>query len=300
LERDDGGAFIEIRQSVACSAIVIGLASQGLLARQAEAVPGLQRITATSALNSSTSKTVAARCPTGKRVLGGGGTITGGRGQVVLEQLEPAQTATDDRFVVSAREDGSGYSRNWRLTAYALCASPLPGYGILPSTSGSPSSNSPQSTISFCIGQPEVGFGGRINGGAGQVHLTNLVRDSNGTVDFTSIAALEDANGFAGAWTVTAYAVCASVPANLTPASATTPPSSANKSATASCPAGTLVHGAGGQLTVPAGAVSADRRLVIDNVAIDPQLRSVTVRAVEDEAGTAAAWSVTALALCGP
>ena len=197
-------------RSVACGAIVIGFAAvQALLASQAEAVPGLQRIAKTSVSNSSTSKTVAARCPVGKRVLGGGGTVTGGRGQVVLERLEPVQTATDDRFVVGAREDGTGYSSNWRLTAYALCANPLPVYGILPSTSGSPSSNSPQNTLSFCIGQPLVGFGGRVNGGAGQVHLTNLVSDSNGTVDFTPIAAQEDANGFDGAWTVTAYAVCA-------------------------------------------------------------------------------------------
>ena len=197
-------------RSVACGAIVIGFAAvQALLASQAEAVPGLQRIAKTSVSNSSTSKTVAARCPVGKRVLGGGGTVTGGRGQVVLERLEPVQTATDDRFVVGAREDGTGYSSNWRLTAYALCANPLPAYGILPSTSGSASSNSPQNTLSFCIGQPLVGFGGSVNGGAGQVHLTNLISASNGTVDFTPIAAQEDANGFDGAWTVTAYAVCA-------------------------------------------------------------------------------------------
>jgi hypothetical protein len=287
---------------VACGAILIGLAAvQGLLASQAEAVPGLQRSTKTSVSDSSTSKTVTVKCPAGKRVLGGGATVTGGgRGQVVLERLEPVQTATDDRFVVGAREDGTGYSQTWRLTAYALCADPLPAYAILPSTSGSASSNSPQSTISFCIGQPEVGFGGRINGGAGQVHLTNLVSDSNGDVDFTAIAALEDANGFGGAWTVTAYAVCANTPANLTRASVTTPASSANKSATARCPAGSRVHSAGGQLSTPAGSGSAGRRLVIDNVAIDPELRSVTVRAVEDETGTTANWSVRALALCGP
>ena len=109
----------------ACGATVIGLAAvQALLASQAEAVPGLQRITKTSVSNSSTSKTVAANCPVGKRVLGGGGTVTGGRGQVVLERLEPVQTATTDRFVVGAREDGTGYASNWRLTAYALCANP--------------------------------------------------------------------------------------------------------------------------------------------------------------------------------
>lgn len=126
-----------------------------------------------------------------------------------------------------------------------MCANPLPGYAILPSTS--PSSQSQQSTASFCIGQTEVGFGGRINGGGGQVHLNSLLRDFNGDLNLTLIAAQEDASGFAGAWDVTAYAVCATTPANLTTALAATPASSVNKSATVTCPAGTRVHGAGGQ-----------------------------------------------------
>jgi hypothetical protein len=285
---------------VACGAIVIGLAAvQALVASQAEAVSGLQRITKTSVSDSSTSKKVAARCPAGQNVLGGGGTVVGGRGQVILQRLEPVQTATDSRFVVAAREDGTGYASNWRLTAYALCADPLPGYAILPSTSGVASSNSPQSTISFCIGQTQVGFGGRVNGGAGQVHLTNLVRDTNGDINFTLIAGQEDANGFGGAWNVTGYAVCANTQANFTTVTASSPASSQNKSATVSCPAGTRVHSAGGQL-LPAGSGPVDRSLVIDNVAIDPQLRSVSVRGVEDETRTAANWSVRALALCAP
>jgi hypothetical protein len=285
---------------VACGAIVIGLAAvQALVASQAEAVSGLQRITKTSVSDSSTSKKVAARCPAGQNVLGGGGTVVGGRGQVILQRLEPVQTATDSRFVVAAREDGTGYASNWRLTAYALCADPLPGYAILPSTSGVANSNSPQSTISFCIGQTQVGFGGRVNGGAGQVHLTNLVRDTNGDINFTLIAGQEDANGFGGAWNVTGYAVCANTQANFTTVTASSPASSQNKSATVSCPAGTRVHSAGGQL-LPAGSGPVDRSLVIDNVAIDPQLRSVSVRGVEDETRTAANWSVRALALCAP
>ena len=72
-----------------------------------------------------------------------------------------------------------------------------------------------------------------------------------------------------------------------------------NKSATVSCPAGTQVHSAGAQLLTPAGSGQVDPSLVIDKVAIDPLLRSVTVRAVEDETGTAASWSVRAHALCG-
>ena len=92
-------------------------------------MPGLQRTIKASVSDSSTSKTVTARCPAGKQVLGGGGTVTGGRGQVVLERLQPVQATTGDRFVVGAREDGTGYSGSWRLTAYALCANPLADMG---------------------------------------------------------------------------------------------------------------------------------------------------------------------------
>lgn len=282
---------------LARGSIVVGLAAvQTLLAGGAQAVPGLQLSTRTSVSDSSTSKTVGAKCPAGKRVLGGGGTVTGGRGQVILERLEPVQTAASYRFVVAAREDGTGFAGNWSLTAYAVCADPLAAYGVLPSTSGSPSSNSPQSTLSFCVGQTQVGFGGRVNGGAGQIHVTNLELNANG---FALINAQEDADGFGGAWTVSAYAVCANTPPNLTSALAVSPASSVNKSVTVSCPAGTRVHSAGAQLR-GAGAGPAGPGLVIDKVAIDPQLRSVTVRGVEDEAGTAANWSVRAEALCGP
>ena len=74
--------------------------------------------------------------------------------------------------------------------------------------------------------------------------MTNLARDFNGTVNFTVIAALEDADGFDGDWNVTVYAVCANAPDNLTTASTTTRPSSVSKSATVTCPAHTRVHSA--------------------------------------------------------
>ena len=138
-----------------------------------------------------------------------------------------------------------------------------------------------------------------MNSGAGQVHLTNLTRGSNGQVDFTSIAGVEDANGFDGAWNVTAYAVCATTPPNLITVSAASPATSRSKSATVSCPIGTRVHSAGAQLT-PAGSGPVSGSLVIDRVAIDPQLTSVTARVREDETGTDDDWSVQAVALCAP
>jgi hypothetical protein len=218
---------------------------------------------------------------------------------VVLERLQPVQTATEGRSVVAAREDETGYAGDWSLTAHAICSDPLPGFGILDSTSGIASSNSPQGTISFCVGQTQVGFGGRVNSGAGQVHLTDLTRGTNGQVDFTSIAAVEETNGFDGARNVTAYAVCANTPPNFTPVSAASPASSVSKSATVSCPTGTRVHSAGAQLT-PVGSDPVSGSLVIDRVTIDDQLRSVTATAREDETRTNDDWSVRAVALCAP
>lgn len=280
---------------VACGTVVIGLAAiQPILAGPAEAVPGLQRTTRTSVADSSTLKTVAARCPVGKRVLGGGGTVAGGRGQVVLQRLQPVQTATDDRFVVGAREDGTGFSGNWQLTAYAVCANPLPGHAIIPATSN-PSSSSRQNALSFCPGQNQVGFGGSVNGGAGQVHVVDLELNTNGAL----ITAQEDADGFNGAWGMSAYAVCANGVPNLTGAIAISPASSVSKSATATCPAGTRVLSAGFQLR-DSRIGTAHPSVLVDNVAIDPQLRSVTVRGVEDETGTGTNWSVVALAACAP
>ena len=51
--------------------------------------------------------------------------------------------ATDGRFVVAAREDETGYAGAWSLTAHAVCSDPLPGFGILDSTSG-PAARTPR------------------------------------------------------------------------------------------------------------------------------------------------------------
>ncbi len=57
----------------------------------AQAPPGLQRVSATSATNSST-KGVAVSCPAGKRVLGVGGDINTSNGQILLDDLRPNAT----------------------------------------------------------------------------------------------------------------------------------------------------------------------------------------------------------------
>jgi hypothetical protein len=278
------------RLAVTCGAVAIGLVAG---ASQAHAVPGLVRTDATTVSDSSTSKTVAASCPAGKRVLGGGGDVTGGGGQVGLEQLQPDQTATDDRFVVGASEDETGLAGDWQLTAYALCADPLPGQQIV-SNPVPATSNPLQSQLGICP-SAHIGFGGRIDGGAGQVHLTDLFPFVFPPA-VTYIRAQEEANGFDGLWSVTAYAVCADTAAEFTTVAATAPASSENKSATVSCPAGSQVHSAGGQ--VASAGSEPINGVVMDGISPDPTLSSVTVDAAEDETGTTGSWSVTAYAVC--
>jgi hypothetical protein len=61
---------------------------------------------------------IASPCPAGTQVHGGGGTITGGLGNVSLDDLLPS--------LVSMHVTGfaiGGFAGNWRVTSYAICAS---------------------------------------------------------------------------------------------------------------------------------------------------------------------------------
>ncbi|HEX8103617.1 MAG TPA: hypothetical protein VF533_13460 [Solirubrobacteraceae bacterium] len=69
---------------------------------------------------------------------------------------------------------------------------------------------------------------------------------------------------------------------------------SAAKTVAATCPAGKRVVGAG------ADASPGEGRVLIDLIRPDAALTSVTVGAHEDEAGTSAAWKLTAYAVCAP
>jgi hypothetical protein len=82
-------------------------------------IPGLQKVVTTTASNSFTPKTTTATCPAGTRALGGGWSMNG-QGQVYITGIS---TQTDGE-TVTAYEDGNGYSGDWSLTAYAICANP--------------------------------------------------------------------------------------------------------------------------------------------------------------------------------
>jgi hypothetical protein len=113
----------------------------------------------------------------------------------------------------------------------------------------------------------------------------------------------EDANGYAATWNVTAYAICADPPANVTVQTGVTTPTDSQdvKSASVSCPAGTVVHdamaavhggGASGLDNAPAG-------VAILKLYPGSRLDNVSVYAVETTP-ISGNWNLVAAAICGP
>ncbi len=82
---------------------------------------GYQRVSAASANNTTTPKTISVNCPAGKKVTGGGGSVTNSD-DVGLTQSFPAD---DDTWTAKGADlDGFG-SATWTLTVYAVCVTAL-------------------------------------------------------------------------------------------------------------------------------------------------------------------------------
>jgi hypothetical protein len=94
--------------------VVAVVAAQALAAGPvfASTVP-VGSVTVASAISpfNSANKTFKANCPAGKRVLGGGGFVSGTR-HAVLTELQPISTPAGDSYQVSAAEDQVGEAGN--------------------------------------------------------------------------------------------------------------------------------------------------------------------------------------------
>lgn len=236
------------------------LAGSALTASPAAAVTipvgSVQVVSVSSGFSPGPSKTVSAVCPAARpRVLGGGFTIAGTH--LVVSELRPVRGTTVDSYRVTAVQDEVGTTASWQLLAYAYCASVAPGWELVSATSGTTSDPFNSVLITCPSGKSVVGSGGRMNGGAGQVHLNT---QGIGAVGPNKVAAsgLEDRTGFAGTWSVTGYAVCVTDanPLDIRIIPAQTGGTDPVKTATATCPTGFRLTGSAAYSDLPGNLIS--------------------------------------------
>ena len=273
------------------TALLMGIGgSVGLATPASAAVPGLQRVSLASASNNSSPKTVIVGCPAGKQLVGTGAEITGGQGEVVLDDLRPNGTPPSSVTVTAYEEDP--LATNWSVTGYAICANPVAGLVRVSalSSGGSPDS---RTVVATCpVGKSLLGTGFEITGGLGGVVLDEL--RPNGSLTSTTAVACEADPDHLPSWTLTAYGICANTVAvpGLVRVAATSPGGGAPDSASqlSSCPLGKVLVGTG------AGLSGATGEVVIDDLRPNAGLNATTATGYEAE--NPANWTITSYAIC--
>jgi hypothetical protein len=153
-----------------------------------------------------TSVTASAVCPGRGVVIGLGGQINGGSGEVGFQVVRPTPNLT--MVTTTAYEDWNGYDETWSLTAFAVCAD-LAGEVSLITTVGIYDASSPKSGAAKCVGLNAYGTGFFIADGAGHV-LVRAVSVGNllGVSPHTGAAAGRHPTAPIDQWGVVVYAIC--------------------------------------------------------------------------------------------
>lgn len=126
----------------------------------ANPLPGYSIQVQTSDFTQTTSQAGRATCPPGRSVVSGGASLSNGFGQVSTVLLDIGNGVVE----ADARTDGDGYSGSWSVSAYAICANPLPGWHVVQALSPSDVFLS-RTVTAFCpSGQAPIGVGWRTFG----------------------------------------------------------------------------------------------------------------------------------------
>lgn len=199
--------------AAATAGSVVGV--QVLTAPPAAAALNAEIYTAPSPRNSESYRFVAAYCPPGKKVLGGGGRLFGGEKGVALQSLYPfsGSASTGDGYAAQALESNAGFSGDWYLRAYVVCGDRPSGWEIRYSggTSLPTGARSKRATVRCSAGKVVLGTGGVV----GDVHRGVSFASVTPTQEEVSVVGTEDptdsfpipSNFGVGAW-----AVCAAKP----------------------------------------------------------------------------------------
>lgn len=227
----------------AIGAVLLGAAAATYAVTPASASPaGLVMVSATSAENSTDFKSVSVACPAGKKVLGGGAQTFGWfiGYSVLVTQAYP--DGANNRFVVGAWEDEARTPEVWTVTAYAICANPLPGLEYI----ATPWYTNISGTWAVCsTGKKLVGFGGQISNSNGEVALAGVFPASSLTRSETWVS--EDHTGYTPSYQVRSISVCADpIGQSLITSSF---PNTLGVGISVACPAGKHVLGSGARLS---------------------------------------------------
>ena len=84
----------------------------------------LQQISSAGPSNSTGSKSFQVDCPSGKRAVGGGGTLTGTTTNTFLSTSRPSDAGTG--WIATGRESTGGNAGNWAVQAWVVCATVAP------------------------------------------------------------------------------------------------------------------------------------------------------------------------------
>jgi len=178
----------------------------------------------------------------------------------------------------------------WGVIASSASAA-VPGLQRVQTVSALDSLPSKFVTATCPAGLQLIGTASDIDGAAGNVVIDD--QTPNAGLNAVTVTAFEDDDGTAADWTVTAVAICANpLGAQLVTVSSAT--DSNNKGVAVACPNGTMLLGAGFDVTGSLGEVFTS--------GLEPngQLSTVSATAFEDETGEANAWTLRGYGICAP
>ena len=165
-------------------------------------LPGLEIVSATSASGSSGFQGQSVDCSPGKSVLGVGGRIIGGAGQVSLN----TQALFPNRASASGLEDSDGFAGNWRVTVYGVCARLNSVFDSSVVSVQTASDSTPRKIFTVpCPAGMNLTGGAAFAGTPGSV--VEVVSPNTSSVQL--IARMDGPIGPQGPWSVTGYAICA-------------------------------------------------------------------------------------------
>ncbi len=252
------------RRRLGSAALAFGVVTSGVVAvsaSPAQAVPGVFTVSNGSAEDATPLKTIDVPCAAPNRVYGGGASIQGGFGDVVITSITP--NVGLNRISVTAIQRVP-LTTPWRVIARAVCGPETPSMSrAVASATGSP----PAAVTPTCpAGSNLFGLGMAINNSVSdQTSAATVTRMVPTSATQATIQAAETRT-FAGNWQLVGYGICAAPAAGRVIISGTsTSTSDTLQQANATCAGTTRVHGVGMEVLPGAGVATGD--LILNSLA---------------------------------